>query len=187
MVGRYTSVELTLRGYMWYHISMSEQRETMVSRIDAKAVAIEKLESKKKNISAQILMCEDSVQNLRNKIAKVEQQIKVCEDSLDSTDEEIASRTDELKYMEEILDRFDQAVAEREELSAKMVKAINSDNWKPGDPEENRFKLNRDEEYQATRSRKLELDELVNNSLPDVNKIFYNRGIVSVYNRRTDV
>lgn len=163
-------------------MNIDENRVLIVQKIEAKASAIEKLRARPKNIATQKEIFQTAIdkklaeiQTLRDKMAKYDEGTE----NIAGVEE---TRTGELEHMGQILERYDSAIEERASLNVIISKKLDEDMWMPGMDE--KLKLKNDPEYVAARKRKLFLDDVIDNALPDVRKISVSRGEVSHYHMK---
>lgn len=160
---------------------MDELRKQIVEKIEAKKESLDKLRQKPANLEAQKATYLNAIENHKAKIASLEAAIKKIDVSLELADKDRTGKNEDIEHMEEILERFDAVQSEREELSVWLTARLEEDaeeEWYPGKVSA----LSKDVEYKEKMRRKLYLDDVIANALPDIRKIFYSRGTVSDYN-----
>jgi len=164
-------------------VSADATRDLIVAKIEGKASAAEKLETKQDNLDNQIEVYENSIVVNQDKIEKARARIEVFKESKIAAAEDVVRRKEELEHMEEILARYDLAMEERMIHMGIMQERLNSfPDWYPGMDESLKLGAAADPVYQEARKRKLYLDEVLESCLSDVRKISVSRGEVSGFN-----
>jgi SMC interacting uncharacterized protein involved in chromosome segregation len=158
-------------------------RKAIADKIEAKRKATGTLDTKARNLDAQIDVYSNAVLNYEEKLRKALERIEAFKVSKIAVEVEAADRQEELDHMDEILTRYDKASVEREKVLVKIRERIDAaPEWFPGMDESLRGGFERDPEYKKAVARREYLDNVLANCLSDVRKIFVSRGTVSEYN-----
>lgn len=161
-------------------------REHIVSKINIKKNAAQKLEDSSTSLAEQINIYENAIQNTQRKLNAQREKKAQMEQSRDRYDEEHRTRQSEVEHMEEILARYDASTVEglsvKEVLNRKLAEDkanFNADTWTPGSFTDT---LKEDEEFRIAKERNDYLLSLQEACKSDVNKIMVSRGEVSGFN-----
>lgn len=162
-------------------MTYEEKRDEIVTKIEAKRVAVEKLLAKPKSLNSQVEMYRESIEEYKRKIAALEERIAKFEASGAESQSTGEKRAEELQWMENILVRFDSALEESAKVAAQKYAMAENDSWKLGDDMALMGAYRKTPEWKALTARLDLLNAVIDNALPDVQKIYNSRGRVSVY------
>jgi len=157
----------------------------MVKDIEAKKSATAGKAAKPDNIAKQTETYVAKIARLKADIARLEELVAANNKFLEGATELSGSRLGEVEHMEEILERYDLAVAERDGLFKVIRERMDAfPDWYPGMDTALKGALDRDPEYKKAISRKLYLDDVIENAPKDMRRVYNNRGEVSDFHKK---
>lgn len=151
-------------------------RSAIEAKIGTKKTSTTKLDERLESLDETEVVYQKAIEKAKDKITTLENKIAGFASSRESLKADKAKREAELVLMEKILVQYDEMHVEAEGLSQVMNAKLKEHEWYPGDPEEKRGSLERDQDYLAARKRKLEINDWMSDVLGTVNRIFYSRG-----------
>lgn len=154
-------------------------RKAIVDKIEAKRKATSGLDKKSVNLDTQIATYENAIVNYEEKLRKAKERLEMFKESKRGIVVEQGNRQEELDHMDEILVRYDKAKAEKDKLVATIMDLIENGSDVVDESGVPRSGFARDPRYIKAVKRRDQLDNIVDNALSDVRKIFVSRGVVS--------